>query len=280
MPISKQLVYIGDFAEEAAKLKLTYGRTDLYTTGIPQLDQYFQGGGYGRKDGYEIVVLYGPTGVGKSLVALNLIAPAIRSDVKVGLLILEDDMADASVRLSFILEPEDYEKMNDGKTVRCLPKDALVKSWTLDELLKYIEDWYDSGVDLILLDHLQFAFEGAEAIKGENEYAAQRVFMQKLNQLIKRKKKTIILVNHVNKQANVKGMDKMVGSGAIPQAATKVIEVRKDQDTGDTVLRLWKSRFTPTPTHDYVLQMKASRLVPLSNRYVGDGAIKAGQIPF
>jgi RecA-family ATPase len=112
-------------------------------------------------------------------------------------------------------------------------------------------------VDLILLDHLQFAFEGAEAIRGENEYIAQRVFMQKLNQLMKRVKKTIILVSHTNKGLG-KGMDKIVGSGSIAQAATKVIEVSKDE--GNTILTLHKSRFTKTPDNAYAMKLEGTRL--------------------
>lgn len=273
--ISKQEVYIGDFREKALKLKQTYGMTDRFSTDIWQLDKYISGqdprfgnrgnaGGFGRRDGYEIVTLFGPTGIGKSLVALNFIAPAIKADEKVGLLILEDDMADASVRLSFILGETEWQAMNERRNVRCLPEDALVRSWSLEDLLKYIEDWFDEGIDLILLDHLQFAFEGAESLKGENEYTAQRVFMQKLNQLMKKKKKTIILVNHVNKDGTAKGMNKIQGSGSIAQAGTKVIEVNKDKDNGDTVLRLWKSRFTATPDHSYHLRIKNSRLEPLN----------------
>ena len=74
-----------------------------------------------------------------------------------------------------------------GDNVHFMPQEDLVKSWNLDDLLNLIESWFvERGLDVILLDHLQFAFEGAESIKGENEYASQRVFMQKLNQLMKR----------------------------------------------------------------------------------------------
>lgn len=257
--ISKQIVYIGDFKAEADELKQTYGVTNYFTTGHEKLDQYL-GGGFGRSNGYEIVLLYGSTGIGKSLVSLNMIAPAITSGRKIGLLILEDDMADASVRLSFILSPSEYANMNNARNVRCIPKDALSKSWKLEDLLKLIEEWFEAGIELILLDHLQFAFESAEAIKGENEYVAQRVFMQKLNQLMKKTKKTIILVSHINKDNGSRGMNKIVGSGAIAQAATKVIEVSREKDTGDTVLRLWKSRFTRTPDHSWHMKLNGTRL--------------------
>lgn len=267
--ISKEEVFIGDFAEEAQELRKTYGLTDKFTTGHAVLDRYLHGdenkynnyrGGFGRKNGYEIMLLYGPTGIGKSTVALNFLAPAITRGVKVGLLILEDDMADASVRLSFILTEREYATMNSEQNVRCLPKGALVKRWKLADLLEYIEDWFvNQGVEIILLDHLQFAFEGAESVKGENEWASQRVFMQALNEVVKRLKKTIILVSHINKGMG-KGMDKVQGSGALAQAGTKVIEVTKDEDSGDTVIRMRKSRFTPTPNFGYHMKLNGSKL--------------------
>lgn len=260
MGLSKQEVYIGDFYEKAKALKATWGRTDLYTTGHSALDGYLSGG-YGRKDGYEIVLLYGPTGVGKSTVALNFMAPAIKKGTKVGLLVLEDDMADVSNRLSQVLNEEDYRKMNGNQTVRCLPEDALTKSWNLKDLLQYIEDWFNEGIELILLDHVQFAFENAESVKGENEYIAQRVFMQQLNQLMKKTKKTIILVSHMNKATGAKGMDRIVGSGALSQAATKVIEITEEKDMQDTLrLNLMKSRFTKKPGFHYNMKMINSKL--------------------
>jgi predicted ATP-dependent serine protease len=257
--ISKQIVYIGDFADEAAKMRDSFGRTDRFSTGHSKLDEYL-GHGFGRKDGYEVVLLYGATGIGKSLVALNFLAQAIIAGEQVGLMILEDDMADASLRLSYILGPSKYEKMNAKNNVRCIPRDALMKSWRLDDLLAMVEEWFDAGIEVILLDHLQFAFEGAESIKGENEYVAQRVFMQKLNQLMKKNKKTIILVSHVNKDNGSKGMNKIVGSGAIAQAATKVIEVGRDKDNGDIVLHMRKSRFTRTPGHDYHMKFIGTKM--------------------
>lgn len=256
--ITKQRVYIRDFADKANKLASTFGKTELYTTGFSNLDEYL-GGGYGREDGYEIVLIYGPTGIGKSLITLNLIAPAILSNVKVGMLILEDDMADASLRLKYILGTDDWKNMNSRTNVVCLPEEALSKSWKLEDLLEYIEHWFTKeNLDLILLDHLQFAFEGAESIKGENEYAAQRVFMQKLNQIVKRHNKTIILVSHVNKTTSAKGMDRIQGSGAIPQAVTKSIEVGMDH--GKVTLWLRKTRFTKRRDYPITLELDGTRL--------------------
>jgi predicted ATP-dependent serine protease len=261
MPLSKQKVFIGDFEERARIAEKNWGRTDLYSTGQPVLDRYFSGG-FGRKNGYEIVLMYGQTGVGKSTVALNFMADAIRSGVKVGMLVLEDDMTDVSNRLKHILGDTDYAKMNTTDNVRCLPEDAMNKKWNLPDLIEYIGAWYSDGIDLILLDHLQFAFENAESIKGENEWNAQRIFMQDLNQLMKRVQKTVILISHMNKANGSKGMDRIVGSGSLAQAATKVIEIMDGDVPGTIELQLRKSRFTARPNHGYVMRMRDSKMEP------------------
>lgn len=260
MAITKRRMYIGDYYDEALSSKRSYGKTSLFSTGNSALDTYI-GGGYGRENGYEIVVLYGPTGIGKSTVGLNMISSAITDGRKVGLLVLEDSMPDVSNRLEQILTLEQYQKMNVQQNVLCLPDEALEKSWTLADLLEYIEEWftYDKA-DVIFLDHLQFAYENAESIKGENEYIAQRVFMQKLNQLIKKLNKTIILVSHVNKTNGAKGMDKIVGSGSIVQAATKVIEIGEGDVVDSINFTLRKSRFTKRPSFHYCMKMVDGKL--------------------
>lgn len=264
MALSKQIVYLRDFKEEADKLRHTWGSTTLYSTGTGVLDNYL-GGGYGRKDGYEIVVLYGDTGVGKSTVALNFLEQPIKKGTRVGLMVLEDDGADVYLRLSNILGVEATKKfIGGGDTIHFMPQEDLVKSWSLDDLLNLIEEWFvERKIEIILLDHLQFAFEGAESIRGENEYIAQRVFMQKLNQLMKKLKKTIILISHVNKTSNSKGMAKIVGSGAIAQAGTKVIEVAdnsKELGQGALAITMHKSRFTERPGHYYSMRLNKGKL--------------------
>lgn len=262
MPLSKRIVYLKDFADDAAKLRKTWGKTDLYSTSNSRLDEYL-GGGYGRQDGYEIVLLYGDTGIGKSTVALNFLKDPIEKGKNVGLLVLEDDGADVFIRLSTILGNSGTNKwIMQGETLHFMPQEDLVKSWNLDDLLTLIEDWFTNrNLDVILLDHLQFAFEGAEMAKQENEYIAQRIFMQKLNQMIKRMKKTIILVSHVNKNSTSKGMGKIVGSGSIAQASTKVIEIAEDKGIANGI-RLWKrkSRFTKRRDYDYCMKLVDGKL--------------------
>lgn len=259
MTITKQAAYSGDFEEEAARRRVNgRGKTKRYSTGLKELDTYI-GGGFGREEGYEIVLIFGATGIGKSTIALNFLAGALLSGVKVGVLALEDDMPDVNNRLYDILGENEYKKMNNLQILQCIPENALDDSWNLEDLLEYIRSWFENGNELILIDHLQFAFEGAESIKGENEYIAQRIFMKKLNTMMKKNGKTLIMISHVNKGKSV-GMEKIVGSGSIAQASTKVIEVSEgDLDNGLQVY-MRKSRFTPTPKFSYEVKLIKSKI--------------------
>lgn len=247
-PLGREVVHLTDFDDEADKLKATYGQTSLYSMGSTDLDKYFRGG-YGRQNGYEIVVLFGATGIGKSTFALNMMLDPIRRGKRVGLLMLEDDGADVNLKLRKMLGHAEMHQHREQ--VHFTPADVVSgeKLWGLEDLLGLIEEWFTlRNLDIILLDHLQFAFESAIAIQGENEYIAQRVFVRRINYLVRKLQKTIILVSHVGKNNQAKGMDRIIGSAGIAGSATKAIEVKRD---GEIMLtRYWKSRFTSVPDHD------------------------------
>jgi KaiC/GvpD/RAD55 family RecA-like ATPase len=257
MSVSKEISLLRDFKEEADKLRDSYGRTELYSTGAQGLDSYI-GQGFGRQDGYEIVLLFGPTGIGKSLVGLNFLRAAVEQGKKVGIMALEDDGPDVYLRFCDMLGPEAVAAyVSKGETVFTMPPSAMTKSWKLDELIELIESWFTQlGIDVILLDHLQFAFENSEMLRGENEYIMQRVFMQKLNHLMKRMKKTIILISHINKDTKAKGLYKIVGSSGIAQAATKALELSKED--GKYFIMMWKSRFTRTPDEPFEIMFEGT----------------------
>lgn len=271
MAISKEVKYLDDFVEEAKISRLSFGVTDRYSTGLPSLDIYL-GGGFGRQNGYEIILIYGPTGIGKSAVALNFLADAARRNVRIGIMALEDSPTDVLNRFEFILTDQ-YDQVTSQRVLRTLSEDALDKEWSLEELAKEIESWFTDqsyGVDLILLDHLQFAFEGAEQIKGENEWIAQRRFMKRVNQLTKKTNKTLILVSHVSKMngRNV-GLNKIAGSSGIAGASTKAIEVSRKGDQIDLLLD--KSRFTPRRYKPHTLVMNKVRLEELPSGPIPQG---------
>lgn len=257
--IGRQIVYLPDFDDESKKIAEHWGKTNLYSFGVPFLDQYF-GGGYGRPDGYEIVVLFGGTGIGKTTFGLNMIIDPIQKGKNVGLLMLEDDGADVNLKLQKMVGKEFLRKHREQ--VHFTPQDVVSgeKLWGLDELLVLIEEWFtEREMDVILLDHLQFAFESAQAVKGENEYISQRIFVRKINYLVRKLNKTIILVSHVGKNTQSKGMDRIIGSSGIAGSATKTIEVKKENDM--LQVQFWKSRFTAVPDFHRAFKFNDDQLI-------------------
>lgn len=253
--LTKKIYLLKDFAEGAKRRRANGRKTDRFSTGVPTLDSYL-GGGFGRNEGSEIVLLFGPTKVGKSRVALNLMRGAIADKKKVGLLVLEDDGEDVFNRFQDMFG--DTEPLM-GKNIYFTPPEHLEQPWKLVDLLKDIERLFvDEHLELILLDHLQFAFENAEAVKGENEYIAQRVFMRDLSQMMKKiskgngNGKTMIIVSHVNKDGQAKGVGKIIGSSAIAAAATKIVGIEKAENAGQLSITLWGSRHTETPDYSFV----------------------------
>jgi predicted ATP-dependent serine protease len=256
--LGNEVVFLTDFDTETNDLQKTYGTTPLYSTGSADLDKYLCGG-YGRPGGYEIVVLFGATGIGKSTLALNLIIEPIKKGAKVGLLMLEDDGPDVNAKIRKLFGG-DFSKYREQ--IHFTPAEVVdgSKLWGLDELLVLIESWFtDRGLDIIILDPLQFAFESAIAIKGENEYISQRIFVRRINYLVRKLNKTIILVSHIGKNNQAKGMDRIIGSSGIAGSATKTIEIKKDG--GLMLARYWKSRFTPTPDHDRAFKFDGNHLI-------------------
>lgn len=255
---SKRLVYAHDYLDAALEAKKHFGVTDRHSTGLRDLDEYLFGG-YGRQDNWEILVLHGPYGLGKSTIAVNFLAAPILAGTNVGIMALEDDPTTVVLRLGMALNDEKLVgNAIKSKHIRLLPEESLERNWTLDELLKEIEDWFTdpkNGVDIILLDHLQFAFDAADLQHERSEWAAQSVFMRNLNSLMKRVNKTIILVSQQNRAGDV------AGSIGIPRGATKMIGIgRIKGESIKRTLRLDKTRNTPERDAVFVVELVNSRI--------------------
>lgn len=280
-PITTSYKLLGDYAYGALQRIADWGVTDRFSTGISELDNHL-GGGFGRKRGYEIILLFGDTGIGKSTLAMNIISPAMLKGDRVGLMILEDDPEDVSIRLSNILPKQSWSKLNKADNVFVLPDEALERApWSLPMLQEQIRHWFvDLKIDLIVLDHIQFAFEGADAPTREGEWYAQRTFMRNLRVLMKQinrdlgqnSSKTFMYVSHINKTSSAKGMDRVLGSSGLVQSATKVISIDKGDTDGLIDIQLLKSRFTKLPINKITLKTEGVKLIfPGSKpKFIGD----------
>ena len=225
-----------EFIPKADELKDGWGVTDLYSTGCKELDDYL-GGGYGRRNGgYEIVLIFGNPGQGKSALGLNMVLDPIKQGKNVGLMILEDDPADVVNRL----------RMMTGGTIDSRHNVFFLaeqtEGYTLPQALNAIDNWF-KFCDVVLLDHLEYLWAGAVGQTERDKFTQQEIWMRHLNTLMKENGKTIIMIQHTNKGVD-EGMGRIKGSTSLQQTATKVIEFNRNKE-GATMLRLWKTRFTP-----------------------------------
>lgn len=229
---------------EAARNDMNaWGTTNLYSTGDPIFDEYL-GGGYGRKDGYEIMTIFGDTGMNKSTLATTMILDPAKKGTQVAYFALEDDPKDVVKRM--IVQCEDDEEALSAITANVLfmPEND---GYTLDMMAEAIEKIFNIA-DIVVVDPLQFIFEASVAEKGETEFNRQRLFMRQMNNIMKHTNKTLIIVSHTSKGGGGKdskrGLDKIIGSSAVAQVSTKVLEIDRKED-GLQGVRLWKTRFTP-----------------------------------
>ena len=233
---NQALIPLQKHISKADELRDSFGRTDLYSTGSKQLDEYL-GGGFGRKNsGYEMVLIYGPSGSGKSLLGLNMMLDPILKGLNVGLMVLEDEPADVVNRMRVMTDGEIDNQHN------VFFADEQNNGYTLEQALTAIEEWF-SVCDIVLLDHLEYLFAGSVGESERNQFQKQEVWMRHLNGLMKRTGKTIVMIQHVNK-SNSDGVDKIKGSSAFVQTCSKVIEMKRNTD-GNWSLKLQKTRFTP-----------------------------------
>jgi len=239
--ITREIKYFSDYKEDWIRSTQEYGFTTRHETGIAALDSYL-GGGYGKKNAFELVSVYGRPGVGKSMFGLRMLVCEILKGTKISAMFLEDDMGELLSRVERLVGKESFNKILESRDVELLPEDATDEMWKLDEVLEWLEHKISGGSEIIYIDHLQFLYENDD---GDNKdmYQRHRIFMKKLNKIFKKARATAIIISHVSKNTQAKGIDKMIGSGSLAGAVTKAIEVYKDAE-GETFVELTKSRYT------------------------------------
>ena len=231
--------------EDAKKANQEWGKTELYSTGDAILDEYLGNstkGGYGRKYAYEIITIFGDTGMNKSTFCTSMILNPASKGVPVAYFALEDDPKDVVTRIMRqATSEEEMDKILDN--IMFMPEND---GYTLDMMADAIEEIFKVA-DIVVIDPLQFIFEASVAEKGETEFNRQRLFMRRMNNIMKHTNKTLIIVSHTGKgggKDSRTGVDRIIGSSAVAQVSTKVIEINRKED-GLHGIRLWKSRFTP-----------------------------------
>lgn len=245
------------FIDEAKKLRDNYGATNRFSTGDIVIDAYL-GGGYGRKTndgtgGYEIITIFGETGSYKSTLATSFILDPLEKGATVCYFALEDSPADVVNRYKFMTGQE------PPANLMFLPDQ---RGYSLDQMLKAIEELFEI-VDIIVVDPLSFIFQNSVMLSKEEQFARQEIFMNGVNDIMKKVNKTIIITSHVHKGVG-EGMDKILGSSAIQNVSTKVIQIGRDKEE-QPFMRLWKTRFTKHRTTPLAVSIANIRINAKNN---------------
>lgn len=234
--------------DEARRRRNDNSGTDKYSFGDVTIDDYM-GGGWGRNGAYELICVFGDTGMNKSTFISQMAICASKKGAKVAYLALEDEIEDVVDRIDRQIGgtqglSKDKEVKDILWNIHFLPEND---GYSLSMLGDFIEELFKT-YDVVFIDPIQFVFEASVIDDGETEWNRQRVFMRRLNNIMKKTGKTLVFVSHTNKGGNFRdraemGMQKLQGSGALQQICTKVIEIGRTND-GLRHVRLWKTRFT------------------------------------
>lgn len=230
--------------------------TDLYSVGDPYINEYIGGtakGGYGREAGYEIVLIFAGTGENKSTFATQMIIQPALSGARIAYYSLEDDVDDLYARLwlqtrGMVGKFENNQPLLDkiANNIMVAPESD---GYTLEQMAHQIESLFMAGIDIVVVDPLQFIFEASIEESNETENNRQRKFMRQINNVMKRatretkKAKTIIIVSHTNKSKFDNPIDTIMGSSANKQVPTKIIQLVRTKE-GARYMQMFKSRFT------------------------------------
>lgn len=244
-----------DYRDLAGKIYAEQGKTNLYPSGWPKLDEYL-GGGFGSPHRGELVVIVADTGVGKSTFMTNLalnIAPVQQE--KMHYISLENPPEDAYNTMCHIIGKPTLGEMEKYFTAPSKEMLFGMRPWQSEDLMAHMSYMVKAhGTKLFALDHLNFMFENEEQVK--NEIARVRVVMRLLSQFVMNHKATVFVVSHINRQKTegLLGLERIYGSTSIAGAATKVLALNEVPNVSPRQIdiQMLKSRYTAFPRNKVI----------------------------
>ena len=239
--------HIRNYASTWEKFKNHDGKTDHYMFDDPEINRIL-GGGIGKPGTFELCLVYGSSGAGKSVLAENIVWRAALLGEKICLMSLENDPAQTYGQLQKIF---DDNKLLNECNMEFIGREQLRDSFTIKDVGAEVRRLYNESMcDIVVIDHIQELLDLAtKDERFEDSNSAVRKFMQEIQDAVSENKKTLVLVAHTNK-SRIGGMEGIYGSSALYQKATTVIEINKDPETNRVSLKCHKNRNAFVPPHD------------------------------
>lgn len=226
-------VYFGDLYAEALDRQKTFFVFEGMRTGL----EYFDKATMGLRPG-ETLTLAGPSNLGKTMVALNIIANVIvANNAKALVISMEMPALDIASRVFNMVNQQKHDHLMEN----------LIIQTELDVNTKHIAAMIERHrPDLLMLDHVQFL---ANQEKAATEYERINLAVKKIQRLGIEYRLPIILISHVAKTRSGKNSrasaGDLKGSSSIEQDTDMVIMLNRTDEqrqTGELTVELVKHR--------------------------------------
>ena len=229
--------------DKANELWTNVGKTDLYSTGLPILDDYL-GGGFGSKKSGELILIHSTSKTYKSTFSWQMVKTALERGEKLGLIILEGRLPESLVTLKQLYAPvqkgdkvvgyERFDKLMENvvknKQLISLSRKFLENEFEIKEITDWMMMQKLAGVSLFLIDPIGYVADYAHS--NEPSYKLESKLMKQLSNFVYDTCSTVICIQH-----NVKDGDYLNpahrqaaigGSQSFSKSPTKVIELRNE----------------------------------------------------
>lgn len=219
-----EFVGIGETLDDAMRHIAVGDQVNGLSTGYRQLDRMT-----GGLSGGQVVLIYGDTGLGKSLLAQN-IAVNVSAEVPVCFIGLEMTNAENTAR---------FITMTDEQTASTMPifypaEDKTITTETLDGLYAAAKK---EGAGLIVIDHLH----AMELPSAGSEAAAIDAMVWTIKRVSRKYSLPTLLLSHIDKAGSGKGfpsLNSLKGSSSIKQVTDTALAIARDLEEDPQTLKV------------------------------------------
>ena len=227
-----QYVDIEVAIKEANETYDTQGVSDMYSTGIKMLDEYFSGG-YGRKNSYELVLVASAPKCYKTTFAMQMLVEPLKKKVPMLWVLAEMSYGETvnMLRAFFYPKIEEADKIlresYKAGALKIVDKDTIDGVKDISQLEKMLEVAGTEGCELFYIDPLNYLTRQATESQDKQNRAESEI-MKWFKRYLEKNKKTALLVMHNTKDPNQHRQEGLAGTADFARMATKVIETRNE----------------------------------------------------
>lgn len=212
-------VHFGDLYSEAIERQKTFFTFEGMATGIQYIDDATMG-----LRGGETTIIAGPSNLGKTMFALNVLTRAVINNNGVKALIISMEMPaiDIVSRMYNMAHHDEHEPLMENVIVQT---DLDVNTRHIAVMIKKHKP------DIVLIDHIQFL---ANQEKAPSEYERTNLAVKRVQRLAVTNNIPILIISHVAKSRSGKNgkasAQDLKGSSSIEQDSDIVIILNRDEE--------------------------------------------------